>query len=231
MDPDTDAVPPGNDDRAGIVLDGESARMKENLVLTVGNEMMGDDGAGPMLARMIRQAPLRNWEVLEGGNMPENYVFKIREMKPQRVIIVDAADMDLHAGEIGLIDEEGIGSVFLITTHTLPLTYLMEAIREFVPRVELIGIQPEVVAFGFPVSPVVKQAVERVYAWLGQNGRRDGAARTSLGAIVNPESGQAGGTEEIDCAAQDESGSGRQSTQQVGTAADSRGMPAALRPL
>ena len=155
-----------------------------------------------MLARMIRQSPLEDWDVLESGNVPENYMFKIRELQPDRVIIVDAAEMDRQAGEIGLIDQDVIGSGFLMTTHTLPLTYLMEAIREFVPRVELLGIQPEIVAFGYPVSPLVKKAVECVYAWLGQTGKRAGAPRESLGAIVNPESGREGGADESDCSAQ-----------------------------
>jgi hydrogenase 3 maturation protease len=149
--------------------------MKKNLVLTVGNEMMGDDAAGPLLARMIKHAPLDDWEVLDGGNVPENYVFKIREMEPEHVLIVDAADMDLQTGEIRLIDKDRVGSVFLMTTHSLPLTYLMESILGFVSKVELVGIQPEVVAFGYPVSPRVKQAVERVYAWLELGGALSGA--------------------------------------------------------
>ena len=172
--------------------------MMKNLVVTVGNEMMGDDAAGPLLARMIKHSPLVGWEVLDGGNAPENYVFKIREMEPERVIIVDAAEMDLQTGEIQLIDKDGIGSVFIMTTHSLPLTYLMEAIQEFVPRVELIGIQPEVVAFGYPISPKVKEAVESVYAWLKQGGERVGAARENMRAIMVVDSGQEGGADEID---------------------------------
>ena len=84
--------------------------------------MMGDDAAGPLLARMIEHAPLENWEVLDGGNVPENYVFRIREMEPEQVLIVDAADMELRAGEIRLIDQDRIGSLFLMTTHSLPLS-------------------------------------------------------------------------------------------------------------
>jgi hydrogenase 3 maturation protease len=151
--------------------------MKKKLVLTVGNEMMGDDAAGPLLAGMIKRSPLEDWELLDGGNVPENYVYKIREMKPEQVLIIDAADMELQAGEIRLIDKEQIGSVFLMTTHSLPLNYLMESIREFVSKVELIGIQPELVAFGYPVSPRVEQAVERVYAWLKLGGAISGAAQ------------------------------------------------------
>ena len=45
----------------------------------------------------------------------------------------------------------------------------MEALREFVPRVDLIGIQPDVVAFGYPVSEPVRLAVDRVYASLDKD--------------------------------------------------------------
>ena len=166
--------------------------MKKHLVVTVGNDMMGDDGAGPMLARMIRQTPLVDWEVLEAGNVPENYLFRIRELAPERVVIVDAADMGLAAGEIGLIDRDGIASSFLMSTHALPLNYLMEAIGEFVPTVELMGVQPEVVAFGYPLSPEVKQAVERIYAWLGRSGEAAGDGLPNLGDHVDPVSPRAG---------------------------------------
>ncbi len=140
--------------------------MKQRLVVTVGNEMMGDDAAGPLLARMMQQAPVAEWDILDGGSAPENYMYKIREMAPEQVLLVDSADMELPAGEVRLIDPEHVGSLFLVTTHSLPLNYLMESIGEFVPAVELIGIQPELVAFGYPVSPCVRQAVRQVYGWL-----------------------------------------------------------------
>jgi hydrogenase 3 maturation protease len=151
--------------------------MKKNLVFTVGNEMMGDDGAGPLLARMIEESPLDGWEVIDGGNVPENHLFKIREMAPEEVMIVDSADMDLQPGEVRHIDAEAIGSLFLMTTHSLPLNYLMDAIREFVPKVDLIGIQPEAVAFDSPVSDEVRGAVERVYAWLKGGADDSGTAQ------------------------------------------------------
>ena len=163
--------------------------MNKHLLITVGNELMGDDAAGPLLASMLKQSPLVGLEVIDGGNVPENYLFKIREMAPDQVTIVDAADMGIQPGEIRLIDKDEIGSVFIMTTHTLPLTYLMEAIREFVPRVELIGIQPDLVAFGYPISNPVKNAVERVYSWLERGDEQDGSARTNFGTIMNAVSG------------------------------------------
>ncbi len=140
--------------------------MTGRLVFTVGNEMMGDDAAGPMLARMLEHSPLEGWEVLDGGSAPENLVFKIREMAPEQVMIVDAADMQLPTGAVQAIGRDQIASLFLMTTHSLPLSYLIDSIGEFVPRVEMLGIQPDVVAFGYPVSPQVRDAVQRVYRWL-----------------------------------------------------------------
>lgn len=136
--------------------------MKPNLVLTVGNGMMGDDGAGVRLAQRLREEPLEDWEVVNGGTMPENVLHLVREMSPRRVLVVDASDMDLVPGSVRLIPAARLDDPFLLTTHTLPLTYLIEVLREFVPQVDLLGIQPEIVAFGFPMSGAVSAAVEVV---------------------------------------------------------------------
>ena len=231
MGPDPTPLSPGDEGRTGFLFDGEDARMKKKLVVTVGNEMMGDDAAGPLLARMIERLPLDDWEVLDGGNAPENYVFKIREFKPEWVTIVDAADMSLECGEIRQIEKDDIGSLFLMTTHTLPLTYLLEAIREFVPSVELIGIQPEVLAFGYPVSPRVEQAVQHIYSLLERSGEGAGMTRASLGSIVRAESGQAGGADEADRPTQDKSGPRQRSSRQVEKNANGQGMADLIRPL
>ncbi len=134
--------------------------------------MMGDDGAGALLATILTQKPLDEWDVLNGGAAPENVLYAIREMAPEQVLVVDATDMDLQPGTIRYIPEERIADPFFLTTHSLPLTYLIEALREFVPNVSLLGIQPEVVAFGFPMSDSVKQAVAQIYSKL-KNGNME----------------------------------------------------------
>ncbi len=142
--------------------------MKRKLVLTVGNWMMGDDAAGPLLAQAMQRAPLDDWKVLDGASAPENCLHLIRETAPEQILVVDAADMDLAPGEIRMIDADGLEDPFLMTTHTLPLFYLVQSLREIAPRVDLLGIQPRVVAFGYPVSPEVHRAVRQVYEGLGQ---------------------------------------------------------------
>ncbi len=134
------------------------------LILTIGNDLMGDDGAGALLAHMLRANPLRDWEILHGGSAPENILHRVRELAPQQALLVDAADMDLPPGSIRLIQTRSLEDPFLLTTHTLPLTFLVEALREFVPQVELLGVQPDIIAFGYPLSLSVRQAVEQIYA-------------------------------------------------------------------
>lgn len=143
--------------------------MKKKLVVTVGNSMMGDDAAGPLLAQMIQRAPVDHWDALDGGPAPENLLYRIRELAPEQVLVIDAADMDLAPGEVRLISANKLEDPFLMTTHTLPLSYLMQSLGEFVLKIELLGIQPRVVAFGYPLSPEVKQAVTQVYESLRQD--------------------------------------------------------------
>ena len=42
-----------------------------DVLLCVGNSMMGDDGAGPLLAEKCAAAPKGHWVVIDGGSAPE----------------------------------------------------------------------------------------------------------------------------------------------------------------
>lgn len=140
--------------------------MNAQVILTVGNRMMGDDAAGPLLSSLLRQSPAPDWQVIDGGSAPENVLHRVRAIAPKRVLVVDATEMELEPGEVRLIDDSLIAEQFIITTHDLPLSFLIAALRESVPEVRLLGIQPSLVAFGYPISPAVAQAVTLVHAQL-----------------------------------------------------------------
>ncbi|MGC6405143.1 hydrogenase maturation peptidase HycI [Bisgaard Taxon 45] len=134
-----------------------------NVVLCVGNSMMGDDAAGIMLYEMLQKAPLPNWQAINGGSMPENQVHIIRQIKPERLVIVDATEMDLAAGEIRFIDKALIADMFIMSTHNLPLNFLIEQLEQEINAVHFIGIQPDIVSFMFPMTPCVKKGVVQIY--------------------------------------------------------------------
>lgn len=139
-----------------------------DVLLCVGNSMMGDDGAGPLLAEMCAATPPGRWTVIDGGSAPENDVVAIRELHPDRLLIVDATDMGLNPGEIRIIDPDDIAEMFLMTTHNMPLNYLVDQLKEDVGEVIFLGIQPDIVGFYYPMTPAIKAAVETVYARLAQ---------------------------------------------------------------
>jgi hydrogenase 3 maturation protease len=137
--------------------------MGASVILTVGNSLMGDDAAGPKLAGMLMATPAVGWDLIDGGAAPENEVQRVRALRPQRVLVVDAAEMGLNPGEIRLVDETIIADQCFMTTHTLPLTFLIEALRDFAADVQLLAIQPALVAFGFPMSSKVSDAVALIH--------------------------------------------------------------------
>lgn len=133
-----------------------------NVLLTVGNGMMGDDGAGALLAQMLQEQPCEQWTVLHGGSAPENVLHLVRSLSPHQVLVVDACDMDLPAGARRVIPDEALQCPFFFSTHTLPLSYLVDALRQFTPQVTFLGIQPQEIAFGYPLSSAVRQAVAQI---------------------------------------------------------------------
>ena len=140
--------------------------MSDQVILTIGNRMMGDDGAGPLLASLLQHSPAPGWQVVDGGPAPENVVHRVRSIAPKRVVVVDATEMELQPGEIRVVDERFIAERFIITTHDLPVSFLIAALRETVPDVQFLGIQPSIVAFGYPMSAAVERAVAMIHAQL-----------------------------------------------------------------
>lgn len=136
------------------------------VVLCVGNSLMGDDGAGPLLAALCRDMPPSDWTVIDGGAMPEDASWRIRELQPQRLVIVDATDMALPPGTVRRVDAAAIAQMFIMTTHSMPLTVLMDQLQEDVAEIIFLGIQPDIVGFYYPMTDAVKQAVELLHRQL-----------------------------------------------------------------
>lgn len=54
----------------------------------------------------------------------------MRALKPERLLIVDAADIGLNPGEIRIIDPDDIADMFIMSTHNLPLNFLIDQLKE-----------------------------------------------------------------------------------------------------
>ncbi len=120
----------------------------------------------PILPTNCRPPPLHGWIHIDGGIAPENVVYKVRELQPERVVLVDAAEIGEKAGTLQVIPPETIAEMFIFSTHNMPLNFLIDELKTFVPEVIFVGVQPAIVAFSFPMTEMVREAMDYLYQHL-----------------------------------------------------------------
>ena len=131
-----------------------------NIIVTIGNSLRGDDGAGPYIASMLRAS--QQTAVFDAGTTPENYVEKMIDLKPSYILFIDAADFGGAAGEVRRIGKDEIQD-YALSTHAFPLRAIWEIIEQSIPaEVGIIGIQPLDVSFKEELSKEVRLAAEEI---------------------------------------------------------------------
>lgn len=149
-----------------ILAASEASKRGGNIVFCVGSVLRGDDAAGPLLAKKLEDFPVEGWTAVDGGQTPENDLGYLRRLAPRRLLLVDAAAMGLEPGAIRRLQAADVATQSLITTHTLPITYLLGELEAVCEEVVFLGVQSAGTEFFDPVSPRVLAAVESVYQCL-----------------------------------------------------------------
>jgi len=133
-------------------------------LLGVGNELHGDDGAGVLVARRLRE-PLEgcsNLLIVEGGPAPENFSGPIRKFAPDWLIFLDIAQMDAEPGKINWFEMGEIDGV-TAATHGLPVSMLASyLIAETGCRAGVLVVQPASLEFEAPLSVAVAKSVDEL---------------------------------------------------------------------
>ena len=80
-----------------------------------------------------------------------------------------STDMALPVGSIRLLDKRDVARKSMFTTHSLPLSILIEEIEQSCEDIVFIGIQPGDTEFYNPMSPEVFDAVDAVYDAVAAN--------------------------------------------------------------
>jgi hydrogenase 3 maturation protease len=146
---------------------GEYLASARNIaVMGIGNEMMGDDAAGALVARELNQLRIQNSEfriqVYETSTTPENFNGAIRKLGPDLVVMVDSADMGMNPGTVAFLDTKQMHTM-MHSTHTLPLSFLAGYLEQMgTARVIALGIQAGHIRLDQPMTREVAESVKLI---------------------------------------------------------------------
>ncbi len=132
------------------------------VIACVGNELRGDDGVGPFISTLIEGS--ESVHVVNCGETPENYLGVIAGFKPEKVVVIDAAEFGGDPGEIRLVKKSEImdGGA---STHDAILTLFTDFIEhETGAQTFFLAIQPAGMEVGEGLSKTVEAAGREVAA-------------------------------------------------------------------
>ncbi len=113
------------------------------LFVGIGNEMRGDDSAGPRFVKK-GENKLKNCLFLNAQETPENYFGKILRKKPDTLIFVDAVDFCSEPGDYKIFSKEEIENSS-ISTHNSSLKLAIDYLESSTSKMKiyLLGFQPK----------------------------------------------------------------------------------------
>jgi len=129
-----------------------------NILIGIGNTLKGDDGIGCWIAKKFKE---KNWVTFDCGTAPENFASVIRKNKPETLVIVDAADMGVNAGGLRVVPEEKIENIGL-STHTIPLSFLINYLKDAAEKIIFIGVQPKTIRNSDEISKELRKSAKQL---------------------------------------------------------------------
>lgn len=142
------------------------------VILGIGNALRNDDGIGTLLAGRIKnKVP---YIVYDCSTSPENYLGKVIKDQPDNIIIIDALDSGVPAGELGVLENQQLEVANLFSTHNASLSLTINYLQSHL-KVDIIilTIQPQSIAFGDKLSPQINAVLERLEEWFCAAGQKE----------------------------------------------------------
>lgn len=127
--------------------------MKRKVLLGLGNPLGRDDGVGFYVARALQGS---EWLAIPTSTL-ENVWGMVEKAQPEKLLIVDAAEMGLPPGSVRRLPLQK-GAEMVGSTHGLPLSFFLPLVRT--KDIVLIGIQPKEYGVGEGLSPEVRAAAD-----------------------------------------------------------------------
>ena len=141
-----------------------------DVIITLGNEIRGDDGAGVAFGRLVDEHP--GLTVVCGAEAPENVTGLVAKRYPERIVIADAFEFGGKPGERIVVPESRIGGVDISTHASLRLFIdFLKIVTE--ADIHILGFQPKETTFGEGLSDEVTRAVDEAARVVNETGGID----------------------------------------------------------
>jgi len=147
----------------------------DTLVLGCGNELFGDDGFGPAVARNLRcRRDLPKTVIaMDVGTAVRQVLFNVvlSPVRPRRIVVADAVDMGREPGDVWTIGADELPEVKCddFSMHQLPTSNLLRELNDLCAVMvvcvvgQVTGVPPEVKpGLSAPVQLAVERAAEMI---------------------------------------------------------------------
>ncbi len=136
---------------------------KPIAIVGMGQPLKGDDSVGIMIIERLEKAGIPSkYLLINTGAVPENCTGILRKHSPNLILFIDAAQLNLLPGEIGLFHYSQVESLG-VSTHSIPFDILCHYIvSEIKADIWILGIQPTQNNFLEPVSIEVQNSAEEI---------------------------------------------------------------------
>ena len=124
-------------------------------LLGIGNRYWRDDGVGSRIAAALQSCP--DFDVIDAGCVPENYLEVVASKKPDTILMIDATDFGGVPGQVRFLATEHVAQSGL-STHAGSLQMLASYLQARTgAQIALLAIQPAYTRAGESLSPEVSQ--------------------------------------------------------------------------
>ena len=134
-------------------------------IIGLGNRLRGDDAIGPVVLDSLKNKDIPiPLELIEAGSDAFTLLEHLNFFEP--IIIVDCAEMGCKPGTVKIFDirEHFNMQENLISLHGFSFAEILGLANSIGPIApcKIIGVQPETIEFGQPVSEAVRKALPEI---------------------------------------------------------------------
>jgi len=158
-----------NDSGTEDTLRSWLSNSRKVVIAGIGNPLRKDDSVGVEVVKRLEGKASGSVYLLECETVPESFIQPIKEFKPDNVLIIDAAILNLEPGALRLIEPRQMAESMhsAISTHALPLRIFCDFLAETTgAKIALLAIQPKDTSFGEGLTPELNKTAKKLAKFL-----------------------------------------------------------------